>query len=237
MTVETPKYVLQKAGKPETFYQKHKLSFWLSIVALTVYMFGRYTNFEVLQTLKSQQKTLVTENQNLLAENEELRFQVSQWEVEAKVKSQAIKELQLIIEQNETMLSDLQSEIVFFENLLTNPIKAQGVHVFNIHVKETGSYVNLQVVLAQKITKAREKSGTIEMYLRGIKGESGQILNLTQLFDLTDRFQLKYFQIMNFGIEIPDDFRPTELIVKTTVKGDKPLVTEETFIWSDILNS
>lgn len=237
MSVKAPRYVLQKASEPSSFVRRHWLFVSLMVLAVLTYLLGRYTNFDVLQAFKGQQKTLVTENQTLKAENEDLKFQVSQWKTEAQVKTQAIQELQTMIAQQENQLSELKSEVVFFESLLINPSQNPGLSVFKAEAKPVNGHTQIQLILSQKMTKAQEKSGNIDLLLKGIKGASGETLDLTEQFGLVDQFKLKYFQIMNFGINIPEGFQPTELVVTLKVKGNKPPVIKSQFAWSDIYKS
>lgn len=234
MSVETPKYVLQKAPEQQSFIRRHWLMVSLAVLAILTYLLGRYTNIEVLEAFQGQQKTLVAENQDLLTENEALKFQVSQWKTESQVKTQAINELQVMLAEQASQINELKSEVEFFEGLLSSKEPPKGLRVFKVSASEVEGLTQIQVVLAQKLTKVQEKTGSINLWLRGIENETGKTLDLTNQFDLEQSFKLKYFQVMNFTIKIPSGFNPSTLGVKLSSKNNKPNTIESQFEWSKI---
>ncbi len=234
MSVKTPKYIIQQQPEQASFVRRHWLMVSLMVLAVLTYLLGRYTNIDVLQAFKGQQKTLVEENQRLVTDNEALKVSVSQWKTEAQVKTQAIKELQSTIETMAEQQAALKQEVQFFERLLSAKDQVKQLSVLSAQVTQQHELSQIQIVLAQKLTKATEKSGRITLRLKGISGDKGDVLNLTQQFALEDEFSLKYFQVLNFSIKVPDGFNPTMLLVELESSKNKPKVISEQFEWSDI---
>ena len=234
MSVKTPRYIIQQQPEQASFVRRHWLMVSLLVLAVMTYLLGRYTNIDVLQAFKGQQKTLVEDNQKLNAENEALKIQVSQWKTEAQVKTQAIKELQKLLQATDDKHAELKQEVQFFESLLSAKGQVSQLGVLKATVTQHDELSKIQVVLAQKLTKATEKTGKITLRLRGIVDEKGDTLNLTQQFSLGNQFSLKYFQVLNFSIKIPEGFKPTTLLVELESKNNKPRTISEQFEWSAI---
>ncbi len=235
MSVKTPRYVIQQQPEQASFVRRHWLMVSLLVLAVATYLLGRYTNIDILQAFKGQQKALVEENQQLLTENDLLKRQVSQWKTEAQVKTEAIKALQDLLESSDKQQESLKQEVQFFESLLSakDPINQLGV--LSISVKTQGDLSQIQLVLAQKLTKATEKMGTVTLRLKGIVADKGETLNLTEQFSLEKTFSLKYFQILNFSIKVPEGFNPTTLLVELESSKNKPRKVSEQFEWPEIV--
>lgn len=235
MSLKTPKYVIQQQPEQASFIRRHWLMVSLIILAILTYLLGRYANIDILQAFKGQQKTLVEENQKLSTENQDMKVKVSQWKTEAQVKTQAILELQKLLEQSDKKHEALKQEVHFFENLLSSKEQVKQLSVLSAKVNNKDGLSQIEIVLAQKLTKATEKSGSITLQLKGILAEKGQTLNLSDQFSLEKRFSLKYFQVLNFSIKIPEGFNPTVLLVELESSNNKPRTVSEQFDWSEIL--
>lgn len=234
MSVKTPRYIIQQQPEQASFVRRHWLMVSLMVLAVLTYLLGRYTNIDVLQAFKGQQKTLVEDNQRLETENQSLKVELSRWKTEVQVKDQAIRELQTMLETSDKQHALLKQEIQFFENLLSGKEQVKQLGVMSAKVSIRGDLHHIQVVLAQKLTKVREKSGKITLKLKGIVGEEGQTLNLTDQFSLANEFSLKYFQVLNYSIKLPDGFNPTVLLVELESSMNKPKNISEQFDWSKI---
>ncbi|WP_154224102.1 DUF6776 family protein [Marinicella rhabdoformis] len=237
MSVKTPRYIIQQQPEKASFVRRHWLMVSLMVLAVLTYLLGRYTNIDVLQAFKGQQKTLVEENQKLETENESLKVELSRWKTEVQVKDEAIRALQKMLEDTDKQQALLKQEIQFFESLLSGKEQVSELSVLSAKVNSRGDLHHVQVVLAQKLTKVREKTGSIILKLKGIKGEEGETLNLTEQFSLEKSFSLKYFQVFNYSIKVPDGFNPTVLLVELESSTNKPKKITEQFDWSKIIKN
>lgn len=231
MSTKSPQYIVKLSSKP-SFIRRYGGVF---LVALSLFfsMFIYYTY--AISTDSPKSTGNLQQNKQLQTEMEGLKTTVSQLQTENKVKSEAIKVLQQSLLDSEQKQHKLQAEINFFESLLSNSDNKKGLRVFRSSVEINQDLAVLTLVLAQKITKAQEKSGTIDLKLKGIVGEKSKTINLSKDFSLNRQFKFKYFQILKFSIKLPEDFNPTALLVNLYSKDNKPKNISQQFNWHEML--
>lgn len=233
MSTKSPQYIVKLSSKP-SFIRRYGGVF-LVVLSLFFSMFIYYTY--AISTDSPKSTGNLQQNKQLQTEMEGLKTTVSQLQTENKVKSEAIKVLQQSLLDSEQKQHKLQAEINFFESLLSNNDNKKGLRVFKVEAKKEKDLTVLSLVLAKKITKAKEKSGTIDLKLKGIVGEKGKTINLTKNFTLNRQFKFKYFQILNFSIKLPEDFNPTVLLVNLYSKSNTPKNISQQFNWHNILQT
>jgi len=232
--VKTPKYVIKQAEEKPSFIKQHWIGFSLLGVALLTFLVGRYSHFDVLQAFKGQKQTWSEVNQQLNITNEANKKTISLLKTEANVKQQAIIELQRNISVMSEENAVLKADVAFYENLLSHKDNIKKLRVFEVQGEWVDDWVQLKVVLAQKLEKAQLVKGQIKLSLKGIQDEAGETINLVERFELENNFEFKYFQIKKYAISLPKGFNPTLLLVELQSKN-KTVVTEE-IQWSDIID-
>ena len=235
MDVKTPKYVIKHADEKPSFIKQHWIVFSLLGLALLTFLIGRYSHFDVLQAFKGQKQTWSKMNQQLSTTNEANKKAISLLQTEVNIKQQAIIELQRNISIMGEENAVLKSDVAFYENLLSNKDEIKKLRVFEVKAELVDDWVQLKVVLAQKLEKAQLVKGQIKLSLKGIKDEVGQTINLVERFELENDFEFKYFQIKKYEISLPKGFNPTLLLVELQSRN-KTVVTEQ-IQWGDIIDA
>lgn len=233
MEIKTPKYVVQTAQKKPSFFKEHWLLASLLGLAVLTFLLGRYSNIDMLQAFKGQKQTWVEINQQLSVENEANKITISQLQTAAKIKEQAIKELQQNITSINGENAALKADLAFYENLLSHKDGIKKLRVFEVQAEPMRELIQLKIVLAQKLEKAQIIKGQVELKLKGIQEDSGQTLDLVRQFELDNDFEFKYFQVKKYAISLPKGFNPTVLLVELKSRNKKTV--SEQFQWSDIL--
>jgi len=230
----SPKYVIQQVQDQPSFIRQHWLIFSLMGLAVLAFLFGRYGNWDVLQAFQGQKQTWTEVNQKLTADNEQHLRAISLLNTEAKVKQQAILELQQNLHEQAQENARLKAELAFYENLLSHQDGIKKLRVFEISAAAQGDLIELKLVLAQKLEKAQMITGSLDIKLTGIQDESGQSIDLVEQFQLDNGFEFKYFQIKRYTISLPKGFNPTTLLVELKPKKKKQEVVTEQFQWSEV---
>ncbi len=234
MSIKVPKYVIQQSQAPKSFLQQHWLAVTLVILAVLAFLIGRYYNIDLLNAFQGQKQTWDEMNQQLSAEVEQSRKTIRAQELQAKINQQALSQLQDDLAASVQEISKLKAELVFYENLLSNKNRITKLRVFELTARAVGELVELKMVLAQKIEKARITKGEVKLTLTGIKDDQAVELDLVEQFKLNNAYEFKYFQIMNHIIKPPEGFIPTALLVELQGDGKNTKVISERFLWSDI---
>ncbi|MGJ8661993.1 MAG: DUF6776 family protein [Marinicella sp.] len=236
MDIKTPKYVVSQANEKPSFIRQHWVIFSLLMLAAITFIVGRYSNIDVLNAFKGQKKTWSEINQQLSEENVANQKTISLLQTEAKIKQQAIIELQQNISSLSATNAALKADLVFYENLLSHKDGIKKLRVFEVSATEQNELILLKVVLAQKLEKARIVEGSMHLKLNGITADKGDFIDLDEQFNLDNTFQFKYFQIKKFTISLPKGFNPTSLLVELQSKNKKQEVVSELFQWSEIVD-
>lgn len=206
---------------------------FLLFILSVVFLICSYYLYAVrLDRVKQPQKE--EQNQLLKSDVESLKIKLSQLQAENKIKTEAINALQKTLIEREQKQHRLQTEVNFLESLLAGTNAKKGLRVFKVNAEQKQELTILNMVLAQKITKVKEKTGTIDLKLKGIVGEKSKTLNLTKNFSLNRQFSFKYFQMLKFSIKLPKNFKPTVLMVDLYSKDHKPKNVSQRFNWHDI---
>lgn len=233
--IKTPKYVIQQAEDKPSFVRQHWVIFSLLGLAILTFLIGRYSHLDVLQAFKGQKQTWSEINQQLSDTKEANQKTISLLKTEVKIKEQAIKELQLSISQMSEDNSLLKAEVAFYENLLSHKDGINKLRVFEITAEPRDDWISLQVVLAQKLEKAKVVTGKLSLKLKGIQAGKGEEIDLIKQFKLNNDYEFKYFQVKKYTISLPNGFNPTTLLVE--LKGKNKQTISELFQWSDVIKN
>ncbi len=234
MPKKTPQYIIQTNEEQQSFIRRHWLLVTLVALIIAAFFYGRYYDIDVLKAFKGQKQTWTEVNQRLSDENEQQSAIISRLQTELKVKDQALQTLKLDLDQLNQEIIKLKADVGFYENLLSHKDNIKTLRVFEALAKPVANYIQLKIVLAQKLEKARTKSGTLNVNLMGIKDDKAEQIDLIKQFELDNNFSFKYFQIKNYAITLPDGFIPTTLLVELQSKDNRPNTVTERIAWQDV---
>ena len=234
MSIELPKYSIQEEEK-----KPNKLKqFMLPIVAINCLLIGYFgggfysnQNNDSLRERNVVLEDLNNDNQDVIAQ---LNSEISILKIDKKVKQQAMILLQKDLKDSIAKQTELKSEIVFYEKLLSPNAQNKGLRVFNSVInKRDDNYFDLKVILVQKLERAKEISGTFKISL------VGREKNLPKTVDLSEKtetkYQFRYFHNISFGFSLPEGFKPEQLVVILLPKNKKAKAIDYSAEWQDII--
>ena len=233
MAIKIPQYIIREAPTEQSFVRKH----WLLIVLLLLipisFLGGLIVGDGLLSDWVGSTNSLQELNQKLENENKQLLSRNSVLDTEAKVRQQAILELQgsynALLSEN----SELQSEVDFFQNLLVSNNNAKGLRIFDIDWTQInpGQYI-LTLTLAQKLQKAQPIAGDLKLIVKG------QIQNDDQTavkeVVVNEKFAFKYYQMIRQTFNFEEGFYPLEVLVELSTDEKKPRSLSQTYQWLEI---
>lgn len=234
MASKTPKYIIQSAEEKSSFLRQYWLLATLTLLIVAAFFYGRYYNVDVLKAFKGQKQTWTEVNQQLNETTREQSVTISRLQTELKIKNQALQSLKLDLDKHNQEITQLKADVAFYENLLSHKDNIKTLRVFEAEAQPVANHIKLKIVLAQKLEKARTKTGTISLNLLGISNDKAKQIDLIQQFELDNQFSFKYFEIKNYAITLPDGFIPTALLVELHSQDNRPEKITERIAWQDI---
>lgn len=234
MSIELPKYSIQVAeNKPSLF--KKTLPVFTLILGLAIgfsgYKFWSDNSTKNLIESNRVLEELKIKNQKKI---ETLAIEVSQLRAENKIKNEAVLLLQNDYKSQIDTQNDLESEIQFYQLLLTPGSENQGLRVFDSKATDLGDdNYKLSLTLVQKIQKAAIISGRFEVSLLGTQGDGENSIDIHTKDD--SNYEFKYFHKVSLGFSLPKGFKPTQLVVKLFPKNKKSKPIEHTVSWETLL--
>ncbi len=128
----------------------------------------------------------------------------------------------------------MESEISFYQQLLSPNAENKGLRVFDNHIFELdNNNFKLQATLVQKIQKANIISGRFEIYVIGKQENEQKTLAIHKKDD--SKYEFKYFHKVSFGFSLPKGFKAEQLVVKLFPQNKKSKPVEHTVTWASHL--
>ncbi|KAA3638306.1 MAG: hypothetical protein DWP95_12880 [Proteobacteria bacterium] len=234
MSTKTPRYIIRTEQEQASFIRRHWLLLSLIGLVIVAFFYGRYYDIDVLKAFKGQKQTWTEVNQHLSDENQQQSVTISRLQTELKVKDQALQLLKLDLDKLNQEILQLKADVGFYENLLSHKDTIKTLRVFEAVAKPVANHIQLKIVLAQKLEKARTKTGTLTLNLLGISDDQAKQIDLIKQFDLDNGFSFKYFEIKNYAITLPDGFIPTAILVELHSQDNRPTTVTERIAWQDV---
>jgi cell division protein FtsB len=135
----------------------------------------------------------------------------------------------------------LQSELDFFRRLAGTGGAQEGLDIYHVELRPTGSSRVFQfvVTLTQNIRRASVISGDVVIEVEGVRDDRPVILGWTDLGDnheAAPAFRFKYFQQLEGYLTLPEDFGPTRLVL-TLDADDRRAPVQRGYDWSALLET
>lgn len=230
MSIKLPQYTIHTGAQADNPYKKFMLAFWV-IVSLCLGYFGRMiyeqSNVATLQERNEVLEVLNSDYQDKLVQKD---TQITVLKTENKVKQEAITILRKDYKESIEKQNELNTDISFYQRLLSPDAENKGLRVFENQLTQLsdGSY-NLNIVLVQKIERAREVSGTIKVELLGESNEEKTSILLNK--KETSQYKFKYFQNISLTFSLPEGFKAEQLVVKLNPSTKKAKSVTQTSDW------
>jgi len=230
---KTPQYTILEAVPEPSALKKLKIPLFLLLSLSIGYLSSHYFAGDRLKSLRTRNSVL----EDLNAKNEDTFMQqkakISKLAIEIKVKNQAILQLQEDLTNSIKKQGHLQSEIKFYEKLLSPNAENKGLRVFQAKLSKQGlNEYELNVILVQKLERAKTITGKYQIQLKGKLNQEGKILTLAAKDQ--SNYNFKYFHPITLAFSVPEGFKAEQLVVKLFPKRKKSKTVEFSTNWDSL---
>jgi hypothetical protein len=194
----------------------------------------RFSNAE------QSRERLVDEVEQLRDENRQMSQRLVNLERGRAVDDQALNQARRTIVGLETELASLQSELVFYKNIMAPSDSSRGLQIDRLNLRdagETGSY-DFMVVLVQRGDNKNYLSGSAEVSVVGQRAGEPESIALNELSEDVEsadiKLRFRYFQEVKGRLTLPEDFEPLEVQVMAKRDGSGSAQVERTFDWDEL---
>jgi hypothetical protein len=217
----------------------------LTVVVVGILLFAvwRLAGTEVTPQARVLQEQVAFLSSDLDLMKEQLsrsRSRLVVLEQEAEVLRQANRLLRNDESDRQAEMGRLQSELEFYGKLAGTGGAISGLDLYRAEIIATESDRVYQFVLTltQNIRRASIISGQARIDVEGTREDRPVTLNWLQLTDgetPEPDFRFKYFQQLEGYLTLPEDFRPTRLLVSLQASDRKQPVRRD-FNWAELRN-
>lgn len=176
----------------------------------------------------------------LRSSNREMSQQIVNLERGRAVDKQALNQARRTIVTLETELASLQSEVVFFKNIMAPSDSTRGLQIDRLTMRSAGAsdVFDFMVVLVQRGDNKSYLSGSAEVHVVGLRNEQRETIALRELSDDIENTDIKlrfrYFQEVKGRLRLPADFEPLKVQVMAKRDGSSSAQVERTFDWDEL---
>lgn len=191
-------------------------------------------------TAEQSRERLSDQVDQLRSANREMSQQIVNLERGRAVDAQALNLARRSIVELETEQATLQSELVFYKNIMAPSESSRGLQIDRLTMRRAGASgaFDFMVVLVQRGDNKDYLAGSAGVNLVGLRDEQREIIALRELSDdieATDiKLRFRYFQEVKGRLQLPDDFAPLEVQVTAKRDGSGSAVVERTFDWNQL---
>lgn len=183
---------------------------------------------------------LIDRVEQLRTENRQMSQQVVNLERGRAVDEQALNQARRTIVGLETELASLQSELVFFKNIMAPSDSSRGLQIDRLALRSAdaeGIY-DFMVVLVQRGDNKNFLSGAAEVTIAGRRDDQSESIALKDVsedIESTDiKLRFRYFQEVKGRLQLPEGFEPLEVKVMAKRDGSGSARVERTFDWDEL---
>jgi hypothetical protein len=169
-------------------------------------------------------------------ENAVLREKIALLETDARIDSQAYRQVEAQLAGLQAQILKQQEDLAFYRGIVAD--QGSGVRIQDLELisgVDEFSY-SIRLVLAQEMRATRRISGYVEVNVEGIRDGEPLTLGLRDLAVADDRnsrlkFSFRYFQNLQANLVLPEGFAPARVRVKLMLNGDSAKPVEKSFDW------
>lgn len=189
---------------------------------------------------EESRERLADQVRQLRAENLEMNQQIVNLERGRAVDEQALNQARRNIVGLETELASLQSELVFYKNIMAPSESSRGLQIDRVALRSAGTSgaYDFMVVLVQRGDNKNYLSGSARVDLIGQRNEQRETIALKDLsedIENTDiKLRYRYFQEVKGRLQLPDDFEPMSVQVTAKRDGSSSALVERSFEWDEL---
>lgn len=194
--------------------------------------------FSMVETANNE---LLEEVANLRDQQHQARLKLARLESGRVMDAQAMREARATIVSLETRVSELESDLGFYRNIMSPSETEKGFQLdrFSVKATEQNRVFDYALVVIQIGNNERFLSGRIAVTITGVKNGKLVEFGLRELSGDGDegdiKYRFRYFQDIVGRLMLPEGFRPERVrLVARAPNREKP-VLEEAWSWSDLV--
>jgi len=210
------------------------------IAAIIGYATGMAQGGFRFSTAEESRERLFDQVEQLRSENRKMSQQIVNLERGRAVDEQALNQARRIIVGLETELASLQSELIFFKNIMAPSESSRGLQIDRLTMRSAGAIgaFDFMVVLVQRGDNKTFLSGFAEVGVVGLRDGQRETIALRELSDDIENTDIKlrfqYFQEVKGRLRLPEDFEPLEVQVMAKRNESGSAQVERTFDWDQL---
>ena len=210
------------------------------IAAYFVYRLGQAKGGFDARKSRSEVRRLIAQNEHLTEANQKLKHNMAMLVTGQTIDETSFAEMQENVQDLEKTLSEQNTELRFYRQIMSPDKKVEGLHILNpqiIKIADTKEF-QLDMVVYQYHKIIRDLKGKVLLTIQGEQNGVPQSYPLQNLF--TDNsgkppdFSFRYFQSYGLRFVVPEGYVPSALKIQVipATRGYKPI--EETLTWSEL---
>ncbi|MFT5716171.1 MAG: cell division protein FtsB [Oleiphilaceae bacterium] len=221
--------------------RKRRLMFITGLVVMGAACFwlGEFQSRYLHQQTLAKLDALSIEYRAIKESDASLRQQVANLESGRAIDGLAKQEIQEIIRSHKAEISQLETDVSFYQQIMAPSNNVKGLQVQKVELKAATvkNHFAYKIVLAQVADNKAYVKGLVAVNLIGMEGDKKKIIPLRDISEqeaLGIKFKFKYFQEFSGELVIPDGLVPENIQVVAQSKGKKASRIEQSFEWKTL---
>jgi hypothetical protein len=170
--------------------------------------------------------------------NEELQRKLNSTQMGKTIDQQSTVSLQKTLDELQDQLQEQRAELTFYQSIVTPPVGASSEpQVQRVEIEAAGAptrYVmRLVLIQAMRAGGVQQVQGTAQLEINGTQAGVPVTLPLQKLTGQAAiselKFDYRYFETVEQGIELPADFQPTTVNIELRASQHTP--QRQSFGW------
>lgn len=222
--------------------RKRRLMFITGLVVIGVasFWFGEFQSRYMHKQTLAKLNTLSADFLFLKESEAKLRQQVANLESGRAIDGLAKQEIQETIQHHKATISQLETDVSFYQNIMAPSNNAKGLQVQKVELKAglVKNHYAYKIVLAQVADNKAYINGLVAVNLIGMQGAKKKIIPLRDISEQEElgiKFKFKYFQDLSGELVLPEGLIPENIQVVAQSKGKKASRIEQSFEWQALI--
>ena len=213
----------------------------VSVVAGSVvsgFLYGYYQSLRAQDTVQDERDQLTTEISALRSQNSDLSRQVAILDRSSVMDQRATVEVQVTIRNLREQLAQLQQDVVFYRQVVSNETVDTGLIVGQMDIYGTSNPDRFRYKLVMRQQDADGDSylrGHVNVNLVGRLDDEQLIFSLRDISDEQDqldiRLRFKYFQNIEGELALPAGFEPERIQIAAVATEPVEKSIDQYFSW------
>ncbi|MEJ2515000.1 MAG: hypothetical protein P8080_03665 [Gammaproteobacteria bacterium] len=205
----------------------------LLLLAFGLFELGRQAGGYSMLAAARESRELQDRITALEQENGNLKAEIARLETTLEVDLEAQRQLRSSLEETESQVAELNEELAFYRRIMA-PSKGEGglrIQGFEVAPAEAAGRYRVKLVLVQARQRDDRTSGELAVEIKGQRNGEDTRLSLQDLAADAQTFDFRYFQDIDFEVQLPQDFTPDSAQVVLTPRGRGEAPVSASFPW------